>query len=55
MDWDTAAGDAVLRAAGGRVFSLDGAPFEYAKPRFFNEGFVATATFNPPPLRPFMG
>ena len=55
MEWDTAAGDAVLRAAGGRVFDLDGAPFAYGKPRFFNEGFVATATFNPPPLRPFMG
>ena len=55
MEWDTAAGDAVLRAAGGRVFNLDGAPFTYGKPRFFNEGFVATASYNPPPLRPFMG
>ncbi len=55
MEWDTAAGDAVLRAAGGRVFDLDGAPFSYGKPRFFNEGFVATATFNAPPLRSFMG
>lgn len=54
MEWDTAAGDAVLRAAGGRVFDLDGAPFVYGKPKYFNEGFVATATFNAPPLRPFM-
>ncbi len=55
MEWDTAAGDAVLRAAGGRVFDLDGAPFTYGKERFFNEGFVATATFNAPALRPFVG
>jgi 3'(2'), 5'-bisphosphate nucleotidase len=54
MEWDTAAGDAVLRAAGGRVFDLDGQPFVYGKPRFFNEGFLATATFNAPPLRPFL-
>ena len=26
---DTAAGDAVLRAAGGKVVTLDGAPFPY--------------------------
>ena len=53
MEWDTAAGDAVLRAAGGRVFDLDGAVFRYGKPGFFNPGFVATATFDAPPLRPF--
>ncbi|MCB1496746.1 MAG: 3'(2'),5'-bisphosphate nucleotidase CysQ [Bauldia sp.] len=29
MQWDTAAGDAVLRAAGGKVVTLDGAPFPY--------------------------
>lgn len=54
MEWDTAAGDAVLRAAGGRVFDLDGAPFRYGKPGYFNEGFVATATFDPPVLRPYL-
>jgi 3'(2'),5'-bisphosphate nucleotidase len=29
MQWDTAAGDAVLRAAGGRTLTLDGAPLRY--------------------------
>ena len=31
MEWDTAAGDAVLRSAGGRVVDLDGAPLAYGK------------------------
>jgi 3'(2'),5'-bisphosphate nucleotidase len=31
MEWDTAAGDAVLRAAGGVVLTLDGAPLRYGK------------------------
>lgn len=31
MEWDTAAGDAVLRAAGGRVVNPDGTPFLYGK------------------------
>jgi 3'(2'), 5'-bisphosphate nucleotidase len=31
MEWDTAAGDAVLRAAGGRTFTLDGKPLLYGK------------------------
>ncbi len=29
MQWDTAAGDAILRAAGGTVVTLDGKPFTY--------------------------
>ena len=29
MQWDTAAGDAILRAAGGRVVTLEGAPLPY--------------------------
>jgi 3'(2'),5'-bisphosphate nucleotidase len=29
MQWDTAAGDAILRAAGGRVLTLEGAPLGY--------------------------
>lgn len=40
-EWDTAAGQAVLEAAGGRVLSEDGAPFRYGKPGFLNGGFVA--------------
>ena len=31
MEWDTAAGDAVLRAAGGLVSTLNGAPLAYGK------------------------
>ncbi|WAC47600.1 3'(2'),5'-bisphosphate nucleotidase CysQ [Asticcacaulis sp. SL142] len=41
MEWDTAAGDAILTAAGGKVLSRDGAPLIYAKPRFFNPEFFA--------------
>jgi 3'(2'),5'-bisphosphate nucleotidase len=46
MQWDTAAGDAVLRAAGGRTETLDGTPLPYG-PRgagvaaFTNPWFVA--------------
>jgi 3'-phosphoadenosine 5'-phosphosulfate (PAPS) 3'-phosphatase len=31
MEWDTAAGDAVLRAAGGVVLASSGAPLSYGK------------------------
>jgi 3'(2'), 5'-bisphosphate nucleotidase len=55
MEWDTAAGDAVLRSAGGRVLDIDGRPLMYGKERFFNPGFVATGPFDPKPLRQFMG
>jgi 3'(2'), 5'-bisphosphate nucleotidase len=41
MEWDTAAGDAVLRAAGGRVETTSGMPFSYVKPGFRNTGFIA--------------
>ena len=43
MEWDTAAGDAVLRAAGGRVFDARGGPFIYGKTNagLRNSGFVA--------------
>ncbi|WP_374599622.1 3'(2'),5'-bisphosphate nucleotidase CysQ [Brevundimonas sp.] len=40
-EWDTAAGQAVLEAAGGRVMAEDGSPFRYGKPGFLNGGFVA--------------
>ncbi len=43
MEWDTAAGDAVLRAAGGMTRTLDGAPFAYGKgPVFENPHFIAS-------------
>ncbi|ODP38116.1 3'(2'),5'-bisphosphate nucleotidase CysQ [Sphingomonas turrisvirgatae] len=54
MEWDTAAGDAILRAAGGRVLDLDGAPLRYGKARFFNPGFVATGTYQPAALHPYL-
>lgn len=41
MEWDTAAGQAVLEAAGGRVETQDGSRLRYGKPGFVNPGFVA--------------
>jgi 3'(2'), 5'-bisphosphate nucleotidase len=47
MEWDTAAGDAVLRAAGGTTLDLQGEPLRYGKlgrtemPDFANSDFVA--------------
>jgi 3'(2'), 5'-bisphosphate nucleotidase len=41
MEWDTAAGQAVLEAAGGSVVGFDGAPLRYGKPGFLNDGFIA--------------
>lgn len=41
MEWDTAAGHAVLLAAGGRVTDLDGIDLNYGKPEFENPYFVA--------------
>jgi 3'(2'), 5'-bisphosphate nucleotidase len=44
MEWDTAAGHAVLSAAGGRVSTLDGAALRYGKPGLENPHFVASGT-----------
>lgn len=41
MEWDTAAGDAILRAAGGRVLAEDGQPFQYGKTAYRNQPFFA--------------
>jgi 3'(2'), 5'-bisphosphate nucleotidase len=41
MEWDTAAGHAILAAAGGRMTTWDGAPFVYGKPDFRNGPFIA--------------
>ena len=44
MEWDTAAGHAVLRGAGGAVVRFDDhAPLRYGKPRFENPFFIAHA------------
>lgn len=40
-EWDTAAGQAVLEAAGGRVLAEDGRPLAYRKPSFLNGPFSA--------------
>lgn len=42
-EWDTAAGHAVLAAAGGTVTTLDLQPLLYNKPKFLNSAFVAWA------------
>lgn len=41
MEWDIAAGQAVLVAAGGSVHTLEGLPMRYGKPGFENPHFVA--------------
>lgn len=41
MEWDTAAGHAIVVAAGGRVQQPDGRTFVYGKPDFRNGPFVA--------------
>ena len=44
MEWDTAAGDAVLRGAGGEVVRFDDhTPLTYGKPGFENPFFIAYA------------
>lgn len=53
MEWDTAAGDAVLRAAGGRTLTTDGQPLLYGKRNqptdtdFANPFFIAYGDFRP--------
>ena len=44
MEWDTAAGDAVLRGAGGHVVRFDDhTPLSYGKPGYENPFFIAYA------------
>ena len=43
MEWDTGAGDAVLRAAGGFVDRMEGGPVVYGKSDLYNPHFVAYA------------
>jgi 3'(2'), 5'-bisphosphate nucleotidase len=40
FEWDTAAPQAVLEAAGGCVLTMDGAPMGYGKPKFENPHFL---------------
>lgn len=41
MEWDTAAGQAVIEAAGGAILTEDGTPLRYGKPDWRNVGFIA--------------
>jgi 3'(2'),5'-bisphosphate nucleotidase len=50
MEWDTAAGHAVLLAAGGAVIGPDGMPLRYGKPEFRNPWFVASGSLAPLPF-----
>ena len=54
MEWDIAAGDAVLRAAGGCLFDADGNAMRYGKPEFRNEAFVASGGMPVSPARPYL-
>lgn len=46
MEWDTAAGHAILRGLGGDLTHWDGSPFEYGKENLLNPFFIAkTANF----------
>ncbi len=47
MEWDTAAGHAVLAAAGGRLTNIDGTDFLYRKPDFRNPNFIAWGGMRP--------
>jgi 3'(2'), 5'-bisphosphate nucleotidase len=53
-EWDTAAGHAILLAAGGLVDGPDGTPLQYGKRAFLNRAFVATAGWKPPRMEPFL-
>ncbi|HEY6515683.1 MAG TPA: 3'(2'),5'-bisphosphate nucleotidase CysQ [Steroidobacteraceae bacterium] len=50
MEWDTAAGHAVLAAAGGKVLAPGGKPLAYGKPDFRNSFFIASGALSPVPL-----
>jgi len=54
MQWDTAAGDAILRAAGGTVVTLDGRPLRYGPDgegaaAYKNPWFIAAGGLKPLP------
>ncbi|NDV28243.1 3'(2'),5'-bisphosphate nucleotidase CysQ [Desulfovibrio sp. JC010] len=43
MEWDTAAGQAIVEAAGGSMLGLDGKEFPYNKENLRNAGFIVKA------------
>jgi 3'(2'), 5'-bisphosphate nucleotidase len=42
MEWDTAAGQAILEAAGGKMYNQSGKDFMYNKESLLNGGFLCT-------------
>lgn len=48
-EWDVAAGDAILRSAGGKIVDMNGNPLTYgnAGKKFVNDSFVASSGFWP--------
>lgn len=46
MEWDTAAGQAILVAAGGGVYTLNGESLMYGKKDFINPYFVSCSSYN---------
>ena len=40
MEWDTAAAQCIVEAAGGGVYSLDGKPLGYGKPGLKNSAIM---------------
>lgn len=50
-EWDTAAGDAILRSVGGSIVDFNGVPLHYGHPerKFINPAFVASSGFWPLP------
>jgi 3'(2'), 5'-bisphosphate nucleotidase len=42
MEWDTAAGQAILEAAGGKMYNQSGKDFRYNKESLLNGGFLCT-------------
>jgi 3'(2'), 5'-bisphosphate nucleotidase len=53
-EWDTAAGHAVLLAAGGRADGTDGRALRYGKKAFLNRAFVATGGWQAPEIGPWI-
>ena len=47
MEWDTAAGEAILVAAGGNVFFPNGEKHFYGKKNWRNESFFACGRYLP--------
>lgn len=46
MEWDTAAGDAILRAAGGLMMTPDLTPYPYGKADYLNTPFIASGLWH---------